>query len=1223
MTTAGLSPERTIDLRTGDMPGVLWIELTSKCPFDCIFCTRRSLRGDGQHMDFDLYRSLLAELDRPSVLRLNYSGESVHHPRIIEAVELAAATGAVTELVSAFATFPERGMERLVRSGLDRLTISLHTLDDEQFRAIYRHMSVADMKRKIEGLLRVRDALGSRKPAVDFAVVAMRRNLAEIPRIAAYAESLGIAQLFVHPIISRDPLPVHFDEELDEGRLRPEFVEALSRTVAETSARHPGLKIDFSTPEVGERHELDGVPRHFTGPLPHGARIHSCDQDPWDTVHILANGDVVVCEVRDKIVLGNLHERTLREIWRGEEYRRFRRDYADGRVAECRGCPYKIAYLPSESNGSITLDDGMDARLLRGWYPAEPGIVWSMERSLATLTPGRAATALLVEGILPPADAGGRNELVVAADGATIGTIVNASREMLPFSTELPFGAPVTAALACTFQTASIYRPAEHGSPDVRGLGFGLRRLELVAPPAEEKREPGARRTLPDLRRALRTMRLAATVRIAGAVLALARRVPRRRRAPATEWLPGISIVVPERANAALLCEALRHAHRAARATREPFELIVVVNGSPLADYREAMERFPDVRWLHTAEPLGFATAIARGLREARYDGVYLLNNDMLLEDDALVALLPWRAPNVFAIASQLFRADGTRRSQETGWTDFALRGGTVSIFDAFPDDDELVRGALYGGGGASLFRRQYLERLRNRRDPYAPFYFEDAEWGIRAWREGYEVLFCPGSRARHHHRATISQFFGPADVDRIAARNQMQFLLRNLLATADTEAFLALARDPHRCPDLTLRELTSLRNSLAIAGAQWHCGRAPCGDAPLRYLRRKFYPRPDAEAASKPVLVVASPYAVYPPAHGGAIRIAELLRRLAARYRIVVLSDEERLYTKESAAHFAGLDAVHLVGGRPAERPSDVGRRIPRILNHTHAAFRAELRRVLASYEPAIVQIEYVELAAAVEERRDGATWFLTLHDALFSAEGTSEDDRFERALLERYDAAIVCSPEDGALVRGVPAEVVPNGTRLASVPYVPSRGNTEILFAGPFRYVQNLEGIREFLETVYPALKRAVPDVRVTVLGGDGAPEIARGIACFDQPGVEVRDYVADVAPLLERCALTINPQYGIRGSSIKLIESVAAGRVCVSTEDGARGFLGAGYPALVVVELIAEFAAPLERLLLDEPYRLALENPDAAMREASSWASSGNRLLDVYRRYASAGG
>ncbi|HEX3462870.1 MAG TPA: SPASM domain-containing protein [Candidatus Elarobacter sp.] len=1220
MTTA-ISLDRTIELRTGDMPSVLWIELTSKCPFDCIFCTRRSLRGDGVHMDFDLYRSIVGELVRPSVLRLNYSGESTHHPRIIEAIELAAATGAVTELVSAFATFPERQMERFVRSGLDRLTISLHTLDDQQFRGVYRHMSLDDMKRKIEHFLRVRAAAGSEKPSLDFAVVAMQRNLDQLPRIADYAESLGVRQLFVHPVISRDPLPVRFDDELEDGVLKPPFVGALSRTVAEIAARHPRLKVDFSRPEVGALHELDRVPRYFPGPLPDGARIHSCDQDPWDTVHILANGDVVVCEVRDKIVLGNVRERTLREIWQGEEYRRFRQDYVNGRAAECRTCPYKIAYRPADANGTISLDAGMDPGLLRGWYPAEPGIVWSMGRSLATLVPRRPAGALRIEGILPPAN-GGRNELVVEADGTRIGTIVNESPEMLRFDTALPFGAPATSALTCTFETATTYRPAEHGAEDSRGLGFALRRLELVDHAGEAPARP-PRDRFAELRRALRMTRLSATLRIARATLWLAGRVPRRRRPAVSDWRPGLSIVVPERANPVLLSEALEHADRAARATGEPFELIVVVNGSPLADYRDPMRRFPDARWLHADEPLSFASAIARGLREARYDGVYLLNNDMVLADDALVKLLPWRAPNVFAIASQIFFVDPQRRREETGWTDFELQATAVSFSDVVPDEDGFVRSHPYAGGGSSLFRRAYLERLLNRRDPYAPFYCEDAEWGIRAWREGYEVLFCPGSRVRHHHRATISRFFAPADVDRIRARNEMQFLLRNLLGATDVRAFLDVVRDGEGTSDLTRRELTSIRNSLAIAGAQWHAGRAPCADAPLRFLRRKYYPPRDPESAAKPVLLLASPYAVYPPAHGGAIRIAELLRTLAAKYRVVLLSDEERLYTPESTAHFAGLDAVHLVGGRPAERAEDVGRRIPRILNHTHAGFRAELRRLLVSYEPEIVQIEYVELAAAVAERRNGAAWFLTLHDVLFTPETANEDDRFERGLLEKYDAAVVCSAEDAALVRGLRTEVVPNGTRLAAVPYVPSRGNTEILFAGPFRYTQNLEGIRAFLELVYPGLKRAVPQVRLVVLGGDGAPETARTMACFDQPGVEVRDYVPDVAPLLERCALTINPQYAIRGSSIKLIESIAAGRVCVSTRDGARGFLDRANPALIVVDRIEEFAAPLERLLLDERYRLTVERPDPAMREASSWAASANRLLDVYRRRHANGG
>src|SRR5690242_18561905 len=40
------------------LPRVLWVELTSRCPLNCVFCLRRGINGDGRDMDFALYRTL-------------------------------------------------------------------------------------------------------------------------------------------------------------------------------------------------------------------------------------------------------------------------------------------------------------------------------------------------------------------------------------------------------------------------------------------------------------------------------------------------------------------------------------------------------------------------------------------------------------------------------------------------------------------------------------------------------------------------------------------------------------------------------------------------------------------------------------------------------------------------------------------------------------------------------------------------------------------------------------------------------------------------------------------------------------------------------------------------------------------------------------------------------------------------------------------------------------
>ena len=139
-----------------------------------------------------------------------------------------------------------------------------------------------------------------------------------------------------------------------------------------------------------------------------------------------------------------------------------------------------------------------------------------------------------------------------------------------------------------------------------------------------------------------------------------------------TPWRPGVTVIIPERDAPEMLARALASLDVALAAIDEPRQVIVVANGAPRAAYRQVAARFPDVEWVYVDAPLGFAGAIERGLRRARYDGTYLLNNDMTLDPRALAELLPLRAPDVFALASQIFqhersRAAARKRDSPTG----------------------------------------------------------------------------------------------------------------------------------------------------------------------------------------------------------------------------------------------------------------------------------------------------------------------------------------------------------------------------------------------------------------------------------------------------------------------------------------------------------------------------------------------------------------------------
>ncbi len=60
---------------------------------------------------------------------------------------------------------------------------------------------------------------------------------------------------------------------------------------------------------------------------------------PWVSTEIVANGDVAPCHIFYDLVLGNLHENSIVDIWNGDKYKRFR-DYMESKkfMPICPGC---------------------------------------------------------------------------------------------------------------------------------------------------------------------------------------------------------------------------------------------------------------------------------------------------------------------------------------------------------------------------------------------------------------------------------------------------------------------------------------------------------------------------------------------------------------------------------------------------------------------------------------------------------------------------------------------------------------------------------------------------------------------------------------------------------------------------------------------------------------------------------------------------------------------
>jgi GT2 family glycosyltransferase len=930
-------------------------------------------------------------------------------------------------------------------------------------------------------------------------------------------------------------------------------------------------------------------------------------ENPWDSVRLLANGDLVTALRRD-FVMGNVDRLPLQEIWRSPAYNAFRHQYQLGTDSVCRLCSRKLAYIPGAIGSVVRPQQGNTIELVEGWHWSEGEIVWSKRGSRCLLGSAHdagqregAVRCVEVEGLLPGGSAAAPNELSVWQKERKLGSFCNSFGTIRPFHMLVPF-TDASGVVQLEFTTSDVYRPRESGSPDRRDLGFALRSLGSVIPP--DHRLPRWR-YLPLYVSLQLGRRLAPLFHHAKPALW---RLP--------SWRPGMTIIIPECGTPGLLRHAIASAVAAAARLAEDTEIIVVVNGAALPLYDEHRCEFPMVSWLYSKKALGYCGAVATGLRCARFDWVYLLNSDMTLAEAALAEVARWRFPHVFAVSSQVFFADPGRRREETGWTDCSIsEDGKVELFDAAPEDQSTVRGHLYAGGGNSLFRADVLRKFLSRSHCYGPAYWEDVEWGVRAWREGFEVLFCPASHVTHVHRATVSRLFSAQELERIWKRNQLLFSVRNGFSRLPSRR---LVRSFRSTLDLiTQRELVTLRQAVSLFLALVANARAPAPAADLSRTCRKYYLWPPARCASRPTALVVSPFAVYPKGHGGARRIASLIEQLSRSLDIILLSDEDTEYRLEHIVSACGPVSIHLTGGRPSPSVFALDR-VGRIQSHSHDRLRVEMERLALVYNVMLIQIEHVELAGLAGSSKSRAPRVIDLHDVLLSDGPPTEEDRVEQDLIAHHDAVLTCSHEDARLLRHPRIAIVPNGFTRRPLRYRSSRGNRMILFAGPFRFKPNLLGIVAFLERVYPHLLAEVPGLELTILGGRASRYVAAQYPCFEQRGVTMIEQAVEIEPWLERCAVTINPVPETRGSCVKVIESIGFGRVCISTEVGARSFRELGAGSLITVPCVNDFRAPLQRLLLDEDSRIRLERPDDRILSGLTWESVGRGLLDTYQRW-----
>lgn len=400
------------------------------------------------------------------------------------------------------------------------------------------------------------------------------------------------------------------------------------------------------------------------------------------------------------------------------------------------------------------------------------------------------------------------------------------------------------------------------------------------------------------------------------------------------------------------------------------------------------------------------------------------------------------------------------------------------------------------------------------------------------------------------------------------------------------------------------------------------------------------------------PKVLFLTPDLPYPPHQGAAIRTYNLIKNLAPRHDVHLLSflqggDEgQRLEALSPyCANVITVPAPSRSAGRRAlsvlfsSRP-DMALRLP------STEFDNQLRMCLLRERFDFVQVEAIEMAQyglAAKEIRASSQPLVVFDDinaeyllqrrafetdvrhprrwlgAVYSLVQWRKLQRYERRVCQRLDRIVVVSEADARalqrLVPGLRCFVVPNGvdTNYFQPTSPEAESDTTLVFTGKMDFRPNVDAVLWFVENVLPLIRQQMPEAVFKIVGRNPHPRVQ---ALGETPNVSLTGYVSDIRPYIEEAAVYVVPLRVGGGTRLKVMEAMSMGKAIVSTSLGCEGIDVSPGRELLIADDAGSFAQAVVGLMKDRDRRRTLQV--AARRAAErehDWTQITPLLEHVY--------
>ncbi|OGS22112.1 MAG: hypothetical protein A3J83_03840 [Elusimicrobia bacterium RIFOXYA2_FULL_40_6] len=355
--------------------------------------------------------------------------------------------------------------------------------------------------------------------------------------------------------------------------------------------------------------------------------------------------------------------------------------------------------------------------------------------------------------------------------------------------------------------------------------------------------------------------------------------------------------------------------------------------------------------------------------------------------------------------------------------------------------------------------------------------------------------------------------------------------------------------------------------------------------------------------------ILLLTPYFPYPPIHGGAVRISNLMKHLSKKYDIYLLSfvknEEEALFSFDLKKRtgckdiFPVLLQAHPSSSSHIDTPWE-----DRYFSHEMVDI---LKDIIKTYKIDLVQIDFIVMANYANHI-SGIPVIFTEHDtsnltfekSIHYRELNDTDRRrdwerlisYEHKICRKFNKIIVLTPEDKQQLQDflkykTDIRVIQTGVDIKyfKSQNAPSVKYPTITYLGHYLHYPNHDAILYFYKEMFPAISKQVPGVKLHIVGSGPTKEI---LELQSDPRVTVTGEVPDVREYLRKSTVFIAPLRVGGGIKGKILEAMAMKVPVVANKLGASGIPAVDGKEILIAQTTEDFTAKTVLLLKDSNLR-----------------------------------